>query len=471
MTFSSLIFLYAFLPLNLIFYYLVKGTEARNAVLLVFSLGFYAWGEPKYVFILMAMALADWLIGLFIAGTKGRTLRKLWMLLGCAVNIGILGYFKYRGFFAENIKAVTGWPDVIPDLILPLGISFYTFQLLTYVIDVYRRDAKAQKNYFTLLLYTSLYHQCVAGPIVRYKDVERQLASRTETWQGFSEGAARFAAGLAKKVLLANPCGELADTLIGQTAGAEALAQVPVAGVWIGALAYMLQIYLDFSAYSDMAIGLGRMFGITYLENFNFPYISRSITEFWRRWHMSLSSFFRDYVYIPLGGNRRGIARQIVNLLAVWFLTGLWHGASWNFVLWGLYYFVLLVLEKFFLGKLLDKLPVISNIFTLAAVFGGWILFRFSDLSSVSAVFMGLFGKNGNAFTNFEISTLISNNVFLLAGSALACTPVLKYIKLILKKKPALYSVCASVVPALLMVLASVALVGNAYNPFIYFEF
>ena len=367
MVFSSLLFLYAFLPLNLLFYVLARGIRMKNAVMLLFSLVFYAWGEPKYVLLLIGMTLADWVFALIMDKARSSAGRRAALIGACVVNLGLLGVFKYGTFAMENLHSLTGFPSVIPEIALPIGISFYTFQLLSYVVDVYRREVPAQRDFAKLLTYVSLFHQCIAGPIVRYQDVAEEILYRKVSLTEISRGIGRFTTGLGKKALLANTCGSLADSLLLTDAVASnaalltdnvaTLAARPALGLWIGVLCYMLQIYLDFSAYSDMAIGMGLMIGFHYKENFDYPYVSRSVTEFWRRWHISLSSFFRDYVYIPLGGNRKGTARTIFNLLVVWFLTGLWHGASWNFVLWGLYFFVFLVVEKLFLRRVLEKLP------------------------------------------------------------------------------------------------------------------
>jgi len=361
MVFSSLLFLYAFFSISLVFYGLCRSQKAQNAVLLIFSLIFYAWGEPKYVLLLMFMAFNAWACALGVERAESKGWKKFWAFLSSAIDIALIGYFKYAGLICSLFGPV---PEFIAKIALPIGISFYTFQLLTYVVDVYRQDAPAQKNYFNVLLYAALFHQCIAGPIVRYKTVDRELFGKRRQPE-LATGVSRFCAGLAKKVLLANPCGALADSLILAdsvaadatllAANLEFLSEQSVLGAWLGIFAYGLHIYLDFSAYSDMAIGMGRMIGLHYLENFNYPYISRSVTEFWRRWHMSLGTFFRDYVYIPLGGNRCSFGRMLLNTFVVWALTGLWHGASWNFVLWGLWSFLFLMVEKFALKKWLDR--------------------------------------------------------------------------------------------------------------------
>ena len=489
MVFSNLLFIYLFLPLNLIFYYSAKSIETKNKVLLVFSLIFYAWGEPVYVFLLIGMAFADYFFALQIEKNRGTKKTKLWLALASVVSIGLIGVFKYGTFVCENTQNLFGWPSVIPQIALPIGISFYTFQLLSYVVDVYRGDVEAQPRFSRVLLYASLFHQCIAGPIVRYKDVSDEIAFRQPNVVETGKGINRFAVGLAKKALLANVCGSLCDTLlISDSAMVDAaalsdnlktLTSRPALALWLGMIFYMLQIYLDFSAYSDMAIGMGQMIGFHYKENFNYPYISKSVTEFWRRWHMSLGTFFRDYVYIPLGGNRKGMARTIFNMFVVWALTGLWHGASWNFVLWGLYFFVFLVMEKLFLGKLLKKLPkAVANMYLLIVVYFGWILFKFKSVPLGTAVLKGLFGLNGNGFTNYETTAMFKNYIFFLIVAIIAATPIVKNIgKMISKnadneiKVANIQGVFQIAIPVVLLLLSTLALVGDSYNPFLYFQF
>ena len=351
MVFSSLIFLFVFLVLNLTIYLFIDN-KYKNQVLLIFSLIFYAWGGPKYLILLAGETFASWFFALMIEQSRDKWQRKMFMLGECLVLLGLLGYFKYAVFFAENFHALFGVPKEIPNIVLPIGISFYTFQLLSYVVDVYRREIKAQPKYWKLLLYSSLFHQCIAGPIVRYETVADEIDNRKVTQTDIYLGIRRFSIGLAKKSILANSCAEIADALI--LPGSEALAAQSTLGLWLGVFAYMLQIYLDFSAYSDMAIGMGRMVGFHYLENFNYPYIAKSVQDFWRRWHISLSTFFRDYVYIPLGGSRCSTAKYVRNMAAVWFLTGMWHGASWNYIFWGIYYLAFLLLERFVIK---DRIP------------------------------------------------------------------------------------------------------------------
>lgn len=458
LVFSNLLFLFGFFPLTMIAYRIANTIKVKNIILLTASLVFYSFGEPKYILLLVLMTFADWLATLLM--NKKPQYKKLFLIIAVAVNLGLLGVFKYGNFFAENL----GLPS--PGIILPIGISFYTFQLLTYVVDVYRGEAKVQKNYFTLLLYASLFHQCIAGPIVRYTDVEEQLANRRETPEMINRGITRFSVGLAKKAVFANACGALATQFL---TGVESQ---PALAVIVGMLCYTLQIYLDFSAYSDMAIGMGLMAGIRYHENFNYPYISRSVTEFWRRWHISLSFFFRDYVYIPLGGNRKGPGRTTINLLITWFLTGFWHGASWNFVLWGLYYFVFIMIERLFLRPVLDKHKIFSHIYLLAVVFFGWILFYFTDIGQAGSAFVSMFGANG--FTTPETTLAVLNNLFIIIAAAAGCTPLLAMIGRSfskIKSLSGLYRVCDAVFPVLLIVVSAAKLVGDSYNPFLYFQF
>lgn len=489
MVFSSLLFVYAFLPVSLIVYALAKNIKAKNIVLLIFSLLFYAWGEPVYVIILILMTFSDWISALLIEKSKSKKIAKLHMVLAVIINLGFIGFFKYTGFALTNIQAVFGFPEVIPKIALPIGISFYTFQLLSYVIDVYRKEVPAQKNFFWLLLYSSLFYQCIAGPIVRYKDVNDEIIDRKVDSALISDGITRFTVGLAKKALIANLCGSLADSLlvadsafatIESTASAIAeLSSRSVVGVWFGVMFYMLQIYLDFSAYSDMAIGMGYMVGFRFKENFNYPYIADSVTDFWRRWHISLSSFFRDYVYIPLGGNRKGKLKTYRNIFCVWFLTGLWHGASWNFILWGLYFFVFLVIEKAGFLNVLKKLPsFVRHAYLLLVVFFGWILFKFGNFEAIPVVLKGLFGLNGNSLIDFETKMLLLKNIFFTVIAVLSVTPLVHSLGKKLKDAATgskiasfTYKISSVVSPVLLLFLSTLTLVGDSYNPFLYFQF
>ena len=486
MVFSSLIFLYAFFPLSLLVYCICPTKKSKNVSLLIFSLIFYAWGEPKYVLLLMFMALAAWFCALGVEKAESKKSKKVWVVVSSAIDILLIGYFKYSGLLCSVFGTV---PEFIKSIALPIGISFYTFQLLTYVVDVYRGEAKAQKSYWNVLLYAALFHQCIAGPIVRYKTIDRELFGDGYRKPQVAVGVSRFCGGLAKKVLLANPCGALADALLLSDSVAsdaaqfasnlESLQNLSVLGAWVGLLAYALQIYLDFSAYSDMAIGMGKMLGLNYLENFDYPYISRSVTEFWRRWHMSLGTFFRDYVYIPLGGSRCSFPRMVLNTFVVWALTGLWHGASWNFVLWGLWFFVFLMIERLFLKKALDKVPVLSNVYLLLVVLLGWVIFRFTDIRLGWTVVKTLFGANGNALTSFTSEMRLQNNLFLLLVSMFACLPFMKMLRWRLEVFCSQHGalgkvwnvVFYSILPVILLLLSTAALVGDSYNPFIYFQF
>ena len=495
MVFSNLLFIYLFLPLNLIFYFRSKSIAAKNRVMLIFSLIFYAWGEPKYVFLLIAMSLADWFLALQIDKRRGETGAKLFLALAVIVNIGLIGIFKYSGLVAQTTQSLFGFPESIPNIALPIGISFYTFQLLTYVVDVYRGDAEAQYNYSRVLLYAGLFHQCIAGPIVRYRDINEEIISRHTNFTRLGLGINRFAVGLAKKALLANVCGKVCDILLIADAdisnaqmlseNLSTLASRSAVALWAGMFFYMLQIYLDFSAYSDMAIGMGFMIGFRYKENFYYPYATTTVTDFWRRWHISLGSFFRDYVYIPLGGNRRGMARQIFNLFIVWGLTGLWHGASWNYVLWGLYYFVFLVIEKFVLGnkgrnggyKSLVR-RILSHAYLLLIVYFGWILFKFTSAGMIGTVLKGMFCLNGNPFTSFETSAVLKNYFFFAIVAIIGSTPLIKNISKAIKKNAKtnvmvgnISGVLQIVLPVILLFLSTLSLVGDSYNPFLYFQF
>mgnify|MGYP004697306443 FL=1 len=438
MLFSSNTFLFGFLPAVVVLYYLCPR-RCRNVLLLVASLIFYGWGEPKYVLLMLVSILLNYFCGLAAARQQSRQRSTRGVLvLGVALNLGMLGFFKYGKFF---------FGSAFPDIPLPIGISFYIFQAMSYLIDVCRREVEVQKNVLTFGTYVTLFPQLIAGPIVRYRDVAEMLESRRENLPQFSRGVQRFVVGLSKKVLLANTFGAAWNALQVTTGTAAA---------WLGLLCYTLQIYFDFSGYSDMAIGLGQLFGFTFLENFNYPYISASITEFWRRWHISLSTWFKEYVYIPLGGNRKGLARQIFNILVVWLLTGLWHGASWNFVLWGGYYAALLILEKCWLLKAGEKLPlVLRRMMTMVLVMLGWALFYFEDLGALGAFL-------GRLFTAVPSAGI----AFYLPVTALGClcaTPALKRVKL---PDGLRWGLCV-----VLLLLCVASLARQSYNPFIYFRF
>ncbi len=488
MVFSSLLFVFAFLVICYAVYALLPGIRTRNAVLLLFSLIFYAWGGPALILLLMGMTFFCYLGGVLIS--RYRTRRKLWLWGTLIVCLGLLAVFKYTGFFLSNLQTLFGIPEIIPSITLPIGISFYTFQLLSYVIDVYRDEVPAQKNYWLLLLYAALFHQCVAGPIVRYSDVNDEILSRTVNRADIARGVTRFASGLCKKALLANGCAAIVADIIELPEGAtvtaaEHLSGVPAMGILLAAVCYMLEIYLDFSAYSDMAIGMGLMVGFHYRENFNYPYIADSVTDFWRRWHISLSSFFRDYVYIPLGGNRCSKARQIFNLFVVWFLTGLWHGASWNFVLWGLYYLVFLILEKFVfrIKKHSHGIArVLRTAVTLVIVLFGWMLFYYTDLTLLGTALSGIICGNGNALVDLAVKTKFLGNLFFLIVACVACTPLVPAIGRFFESRRetatgtarvavTVYDAVTAVLPVVLVFLSLLALVGDSFNPFLYFQF
>ena len=469
MVFSSLLFLYAFLPVCLLLYFLVPGLKGKNIVLLCASLVFYAWGEPVYVFLMLAVAALNWGFGLLLGKKRSKGL----LALCVALNLASLVVFKYAGFLVENCNALFGAAFRVPQISLPIGISFYTFQALSYSVDVYRKDVGAQRSYWKFLLYVSMFPQLIAGPIVRYVDVAAQIESRESDPENVFRGVTRFCVGLGKKVLLADHVGQVADQLLGGSfTGATTL------GIWLGALMYMFQIYFDFSGYSDMAIGLGRIFGFRYMENFKLPYTSKSISEFWRRWHISLSSFFRDYVYIPLGGNRRHV---YLNLFIVWALTGLWHGASWNFVLWGLYFFVLLCIERL-LKKQLPKIPKpVRHVLTLLLILISWNVFYHTDLGRLRESFAIFFGFAGSGFTSETTNMLLRNNLPLIAICAVGCSAIPQFtgnvVGLLCAEKREdgighkVYAGLTFVFDLALLALATISLAGSSYNAFLYFRF
>lgn len=468
MVFASLIFLYIFLPLNLVLYYVSGNQVYRNVLLLVFSLIFYAWGEPVWIALLILTSLVDYLNARLTEQARGTKWAKAPLIFSIVFNFGILVAFKYSGFIYENINAVFGTKYAVPSFSLPIGISFYTFQSISYVVDVYRGQVKAQKAFYKYLLFVSLFHQLVAGPIVRYVEIAREIDMRKAGISDISAGFSRFCMGLFKKVFFANTAGEIAGRYMDGS-----LDELPVLGGWFGLVMFSLQIYFDFSGYSDMAIGLGRMIGFHYLENFRFPYIAKSASEFWRRWHISLGSFFRDYVYIPLGGNKK---RMYLNLLVVWFLTGLWHGASWNFILWGLYFGVLIALEKLFLQKVLNFLGAIAgHIYLLTAAVLGWVLFYFTDFSRLLRFVDVLFGVRGNEFLNVEVKLTFFANLWWFILAVLFCLPIKPYLESRLEKSGnalKLLRLNTEVLVNSMMLIISISLlVGKSYNPFLYFRF
>ena len=465
MVFSSLMFIFLFLPLVLIIYFSAPR-KWKNAILFVLSLLFYAWGEPIYIFLLVFSTIIDFCIGLYIDKHRDTYKAKLGLITSIVINILVLSVFKYSGFIVQNINNLFGTTFINPDLPLPVGISFYTFQTMSYIIDVYRGNVKVQRNIISFGAYVSMFPQLVAGPIVRYATIEEQLRNRVHSVDLFAEGVQRFSVGLAKKVLLANNIGYIWAE-IEATSGSD----MSIALAWLGIIAFAFQIYFDFSGYSDMAIGLGLMLGFRFLENFNYPYISRSITEFWRRWHISLGSWFREYVYIPLGGNKKGLPRQVVNLLIVWSLTGIWHGASWNFLLWGLYFGVLLIIEKLFLLKWLERSRLLSHSYVIVAVLIGWVLFAFDHLHEGLEYMSYLFGFAEIPFVNNAFMYFLSTNWLLLIILIIASTPIVPYVKEKLHAHEKLKQGIAFVLVFALFIGAVAYLVDSAYNPFLYFRF
>lgn len=467
MVFSGIPFLFFFLPIVLGVYYIMP-TKLRNAVLFAFSLLFYAWGEPIYVSIMLFSTVFDYVNALLIERFEGNELkRKIVLIIDVVGNLGILFFFKYSDFFIQNVNMLLGGEIPLLGLALPIGISFYTFQTMSYTIDVYRGDVGAQRNIISFGAYVTLFPQLIAGPIVRYQTIAEQLMTpKRESMDKFFDGMVRFAAGLAKKVLIANNIG-----LLWSEISAVPSAELSVLSAWLGIIAFALQIYFDFSGYSDMAIGLGKMFGFEFLENFNYPYISKSITEFWRRWHISLGTWFREYVYIPLGGNRKGAARTYFNIFAVWFLTGFWHGASWNFALWGIYFAVILVIEKLFLLKWLEKLPAfVSHIYSLLLILFGWVIFSFEAATDGLNYISVMLGFGGAGFADGAFVYLICSYAVVLAFGIIGATPLAK--KVVERFVPKKYIGAVTGVLALAaLALSVVYLVDSTYNPFLYFRF
>lgn len=471
MVFSSLFFLYFFLPLLFLVYFAGKNIAYRNWVLIVFSFLFYAWGEPVWFVLLALCAVAGYFFGKGIDKRRGTPQGK-WLLIGAvALNLSMLGFFKYIDFLFANLNLLPFVEMPYVGVALPIGISFFTFQMISYLVDVYRGDIRTPTSLTKVLLYMALFPQLIAGPIVRYTDIQHEMDNRRFQLSNFSAGVSRFVIGLGKKVILANTAGSLVPVFMDGQAG-----EMSVLGAWFGITLYALQIYFDFSGYSDMAIGLGRMFGFTYPENFRYPYVSRSATDFWRRWNMSLGAFFRDYVYIPLGGNRR---LQLRNIFVVWFLTGLWHGASWNFVLWGLYFFVLLMIEKTFLLRWMDAAPRwVSHVYFLIAMLFGWVFFYFSDLAQGMEFFGALLGLGGQPLLDTRLEIYFFDNVFFLAAAIAAATPLpsllgRKALAALARLQPA-QRVAAVIQPiwhVVVMLVSTTLLVGSTYNPFLYFRF
>lgn len=468
MLFSSIVFLFTFLPAVMILYYLLP-VRFRNVILLLASLVFYAWGEPVYLFLMLLSILFNYFSGLDIArNLQDKRAAKRSLVFNLIINLAVLGFFKYEGFVLDTLNGILPVHISYHALPLPIGISFYTFQILSYIIDVYRGNVKVQTNLPNFALYVTMFPQLITGPIVQYADVDEQLASREVSRTKFGEGSMYFIRGLAKKVLLANTSGMIFTEVSGLAKG-----NIAVMTAWLGAFAYMFQIYFDFSGYSDMAIGLGKMFGFEFNMNFNYPYVSKSITEFWRRWHISLSSWFRDYVYIPLGGNRVSKIKHIRNLLIVWFLTGLWHGAAWNFVAWGLYYGVILIIEKYLLSPVLDRLPdIVRHIYSIVLVVIGWVLFFSSSFGQAADYIRVMFGAGAHGFADRESMYLLTSNLILWLILIFGSTPLVHFrYEHMLRTKKWNTTIINSVVYAALFIVCIAYLVTETYNPFLYFRF
>ena len=461
MVFSSATFLYAFLPITLILYF-IAPKRLRNAVLIVASILFYAFGEPIYVVLLLVSSLSDWLHSLFIESHRGSKWAKVALISSIVINLGLLGFFKYADFFIGTVNGIFGLDIPLTNVPLPIGISFYTFQTMSYTIDVYRGRVRAQRNLISMATFVSLFPQLIAGPIVRYIDVEKEMDERKTTWEDLGLGIRRFLIGLGKKMLLANILGEVCEAF-------KASQEQTVLFAWIYAIAFCLHIYFDFSGYSDMAIGLGRMFGFHFPENFDYPYLSRSITEFWRRWHMTLGGWFRDYVYFPLGGNRCSKAKWLRNIAIVWLLTGLWHGAAWNFVLWGVMFGVLLVIEKLWLGKLLDKLPgIVRHSYVLLLVIISFVIFNASSVKEAFGTIGQMFG--GAPLYSAESLMMLRNYAVVIVAGIIAATGLPK--KLVCRVEGRkIFHVLEPVFLAALLILVTSCIVDGSFNPFIYFRF
>ncbi len=471
MVFANLFFLYIFLPVNLILYYATRSYAVRNFVLVAMSFLFYAWGEPVWVLLLLASGFMVWFCSLLVERFAGTRRGKAALILAVTISLSLLGIFKYSGFLIENINAVLPLSLPVPQFSLPIGISFYTFQMISYIVDVYRGDVKAQPSFLRFIMYVSMYFQLVAGPIVRYSDVAWEIDHRTANANDISHGITRFCIGLLKKVAVAN----VAGSLLVQYMDGD-LTKVTVLGSWFGAVLFMLQIYYDFSGYSDMAIGLGLMFGFHFVENFNYPYIAKTATEFWRRWHISLSSFLRDYLYIPLGGNRSHAWR---NLFVVWFATGLWHGASWNFILWGLFFGVLIALERLGLRNLLEKLPgFISHFYLLFVVLISWVIFYFTDLSRAAQYLGIMFGLSGQPLTNSQTLLALEGNLFWLILAVVFCLPLARIASqqitaaaAVSRPRQIILGILVPVMNLGILLICTAMLSGQSYNPFLYYRF
>ena len=467
MVFSDLFFLYAFLPLCMLFYFVWKNITWKNVILVVFSLLFYAWGEPLWIILLIFSTAANYGCGLLIERFRGTSKSKLGVVLSLVVSLGLLAVFKYSDFVVENLNLILLFEIPAPNITLPIGISFYTFQILSYIMDAYWGKVKVQRNPLKFLMFVSLFPQLVAGPIVRYGVIEKEIDDRHSTSEDISQGITRFIIGLGKKVIIANNLFTVVEATLGGS-----METLSVFGCWYGVICYALQVYFDFSGYSDMAIGLGRIFGFHFNENFNYPFICKNITEFWQRWHISLGSFFRDYLlYVPIFGKRR----QYLSLFLVWFCTGLWHGASWNYIIWGLYFGVFIFIERKIGNKRLRKIPhVITHIYSKLVIVLGFGIFYFEDLGRLGQFFAGLVGANGNALTDTALQTVFMNNVFLFAAAVILSMPVIPAVKKWVTSKAAGAAVTGMaqiVCNAVLLAVCSIMLVNNTNNPFLYQTF
>ena len=469
MVFSSVLFLFRFLPIFMICYFLVPG-RMKNFILFLGSLFFYAWGEPVYVLLMLFSTVVDYVNGRLIERRQGSRKAVLPLVASVVINLAVLCFFKYADFLIQTVNSLAGISLPLLELGLPIGISFYTFQTMSYTIDVYRGQAKVQKNLLDFGVYVAMFPQLIAGPIVKYREVEQRLHQRPVDLMAVSHGIKRFCFGLSKKVLLANNIGALWSEISGQN-----YQDMSMLTAWLGMLAFAFQVYFDFSGYSDMAIGLGEILGFHFPENFNYPYISASITEFWRRWHISLGSWFREYVYIPLGGNRKGLPRQLVNILIVWMLTGIWHGAGWNFLLWGLWFAALLVLEKLFLGKVLAWFPkVVGVLYTCVTVLIGWVLFALTTPAEILGYLRAMAGTGG--FLDANAFFLGREYLILLLIATVASTPIPKQLAGRLEKSKtgfcmAVFRLGEKVIPAALLLLCIAGVVEDSFNPFLYFRF
>lgn len=465
MVFSSTVFLFLFLPVVLALYYnpFIKKRGYRNVVLLLASLVFYGWGEPVFLFLMLLSIVLNWAFGLAIDKRDTHAGRKFWLVISVIFNVGLMFIFKYLTFVTKNIGALINDSSIVVEIALPIGISFFTFQIMSYVFDVYYGNAKVQKNLLYVGLYVSMFPQLIAGPIVRYETVAEEIDFRKENDKDFTEGFFRFVIGLGKKILISNYVGKVADIAFGMEGG------LTVAMAWLGAIAYTLQIYFDFSGYSDMAIGLGRMFGFHFLENFNYPYISSTITEFWRRWHMTLQTWFRDYVYIPLGGNRVGPKRHIYNIFMVWLLTGIWHGANWTFIVWGLMYFVLLIFEKF--TGIAKKKGWYMHIYTMFFVIIGWVIFRAESLTAALKYIGNMFGIGATGFADATVLEALTNAGAVFVAAIIFSMPVVSWLDKRVKLSKSVRDIVAAVAVMVVFVVSVLICIKATYNPFIYLNF